>query len=140
MEIERLQKEDILLYKDLIDGCFGQSTDIEQYQKYELNGNYDILVAKENNEIMGSVTLYKIDLFTFDFQPCLMLFNVAVKQTHRRKKVAETLLNHVKKFAKDNGYRSISLTCLDDAYPAHKLYESVGFKKASSIKYNLSIE
>ena len=44
------------------------------------------------------------------------------------------------KNAKKNGYRSISLTCLDTAYPAHRLYESMGFKKAGSVKYDMRIE
>lgn len=137
--IEILQKQDIHLYKKLIDECFGGSNDIELYNKYTYNDNYKIFVVKYDNMIVGSVTQYSIDLFTFDFQPCLMLFNMAVLKKYRNKNIATQLLNHVILQAKNDGYKSISLTCLDDAYPAHKLYESVGFEKTSSLKYNLNL-
>lgn len=138
-KIEQLNKDMLFSYKQLIDKCFGSSNSLEQYEKYEQNDNYVIIVAKKADEIIGSITLYKIDLFTFEFQPCLMLFNVAVKEEYRKQKVAKSLMDHVIKYAKENGYKSISLTCLDDAFNAHKFYESVGFKKIGSIKYNLNV-
>ena len=42
---------------------------------------------------------------------------------------------YIIKYARENGYNSIHLTCLDNAYNAHKLYESIGMKRASSVKY-----
>ena len=137
--IEQLEKDSLSSYKDLIDECFGPSNTLEQYEKYNRNDSYQIIVAKHDREVVGSVTFYKIDLFTFGFQPCLMLFNVAVKETYRKQKVAKQLIENVIEYAKINGYPSISLTCLDDAHAAHRLYESVGFKKTSSIKYNLNL-
>jgi len=47
---------------------------------------------------------------------------------------------HDKLFAKQNGYKTISLICLDTAYPAHHFYESVGFKKSTCFKYQLIVE
>jgi len=135
--VEILKSEDLGPYKSLIDECFGSSNDLAQYERYEENQVYTIFVVKDGNEIVGSATTYAIDLFTFDFQPCLMVFNVAVKADYRRKKIARQLVEHVIEDAKAKGYKSISLTCLDSAVPAHKLYESVGFKKANSIKYNM---
>lgn len=140
MTIEYLKNSDIEQYKHLIDECFGESNDIEIYKnQYKENDNYHILVAKDNEKVVGSITFYKIDLFTFSFQPALEIFNVAVLEEYRGKKTAKQLLNFVIKYAKDNGYRSIFLTCLDTAYPAHRLYESMGFKKMSSLKYSLNI-
>lgn len=129
MVIERLNPKDLKVYKDLMDECFGTSNDLEHYQKYQENHAYKIFVVKAGDTIIGSVTLYPIDLFTFDFQPCLMVFNVAVKTAYREKQIAKSLLAHSIEYAKKEGYRSITLTCLDDAYPAHRLYESIGFKK-----------
>jgi len=135
--VEILKPKDLTSYKTLIDGCFGSSNDLERYKKYCENQVYTIFVIKDGNEIVGSATQYIIDLFTFRFQPCLMIFNVAVKADYRRKGIAQELLEYIIENAKQDGYNSISLTCLDDAYSAHKLYESLGFKKASSIKYDL---
>ncbi|MDU5336725.1 GNAT family N-acetyltransferase [Enterococcus sp.] len=137
MEIDILKQKDLESYKELIDECFGTSNDLEKYQKYSENTAYQIFVVKVENTIIASATQYSIDLFTFDFQPCLMLFNVAVRTDYREKQIAKDLLTHIIKNARNEGYRSISLTCLDTAYPAHRLYESVGFKKADSIKYAL---
>ena len=64
-----------------------------------------------------------------------MLFNVAVRMDYREKQSAKYLLSHIIENARNEGYHSISLTCLDTAYPAHKLYESVGFTKENSLKY-----
>ncbi|HOO68304.1 MAG TPA: GNAT family N-acetyltransferase [Bacilli bacterium] len=108
-------------------------------KKNYANENYDILVVKENNKVIGSATIYKINLFTFSFQPALEIFNVAVLPEYRRKNVATKIFDYIIDYANKNGYKSVYLTCLDDAIAAHKLYESVGFKKASSIKYNLDL-
>jgi len=136
MIIERLKKEDLELYKNLIDEVFDGSSNIDIYNKYdENNNNYEIIVAKKDNKIIGSITMYKLELFTFDFQPALEIFNVAVLREYRGKKVAKTIFEYIINYAKNNGYNSIHLTCLDNAYNAHKLYESVGMKRTSSVKY-----
>ena len=138
-KIEILKPEDLKSYKELMDECFGGSNSLEKYKQYQENSAYKIFIVKDGDQIVGSVTQYVIDLFTFDFQPCLMLFNVAVKVDYREKQIAKQLLTHIIEEAKAEGYHSISLTCLDTAYPAHKLYESVGFHKASSIKYSMDL-
>lgn len=140
MTIERLEYDDLKSYKELIDEAFDGSNNIEEYQKYSLDAPYEIIVAKEDNKIIGSITFYKMNLFTFSFQPALEIFNVAVLKEYRNKKVAKQLFDYVIKYAKQNGYKSIYLTCLDTATNARKLYESIGFKQATSIKYNLYLK
>jgi len=140
MEIEILKKSDIKSYKTLIDECFDGSNDIGEYEKYNPKANYKILVAKDEDKIVGSITFYKLDLFTFSFQPVLEIFNVAVLKDYRGQKIAKKLFEFIFDYAKENGYKSINLTCLDTAIPAHKLYESVGFIRTSSVKYNFSFK
>ncbi len=138
--IETLKKEELEQYKFLIDSCFDNSNSLETYkQSYSEGGQYVILVAKDNGKMVGSITLYQIDLFTFSFQPALEIFNVAVLKEYRRQNIAKTLFNYVIEYATKNSFKSIFLTCLDTAYSAHKLYESVGFKKMSSVKYSLDL-
>lgn len=140
MIIENLKKEDLKSYKDLIDACFDDSNDLEWYEKnYTNKDKYEIIVAKESDKIIGSITFYKINLFTFSFQPALEVFNVAVLPEYRGKKIAKKIFEYIIKYSKENGYKSIYLTCLNDAYDAHYLYESVGFKKTSSVKYSLNL-
>lgn len=139
MNIEQLKKSDISQYKALIDECFGNSNHIDTYNQYDENAPYTIWVMKDEQTIIGSVTQYPVDLFTFSFQPCLMLFNVAVRKPYRKQGVAQILLKRVIQAAKNDGYRSINLTCLEDAASAHALYESVGFEQTGSRKYSLDL-
>jgi predicted N-acetyltransferase YhbS len=138
-KIEVLDENDICSYKELIDEAFGGSNSLDQYRQYKQNENYTIWVIKDGSRIIGSVTQYAINLFTFGFQPSLMLFNVAVGKDDRQHGIAMQLLTFVIEKAKLDGFRSISLTCLDDAYPAHKLYERAGFQRTSSLKYSIDI-
>ena len=133
MTIEKLQTGDLPAYKTLMDECFGSSS----VDGYKESGSYDIVVAKEDGKLLGSVTLYKIELFTFSFQPCIELFNVAVTKEARGKGVGTALMEYSKNYAAENGYKSLMLTCLNEATPAHRLYEAVGFKKTPSRKYAL---
>lgn len=136
--VEVLKKEDLLLYKNLIDKCFGKSNDLSFYKRYSENENYIIFVIKKHNLIIGSVTIYKLELFTFSFQPVLELFNICVLEEYQNQKIGKKLVEEVIKYAKENGYKSMNLTCLETATMAHKLYESVGMKKMSSIKYSMN--
>lgn len=138
--IEKLKYEELDQYKELIDDCFGNSLEIENYrQMYDTNKNYEIITAKIDNKIVGSITILKIDLFTFSFQPMLELFNVCVNSKCRKNKIGTIMMDYVIRFAKENKYNSITLTCLDDLPIIHKFYEEVGFTKANSRKYVMSL-
>ena len=108
MIIEKLKKTDLASYKELIDDAFDGSNDLELYSKYDENSpSYEIIVIKEKDEIVASITMYKLDLFTFSFQPALELFNVAVKKTYRRQNLGKIIMNYVIDYAKENGYKTI---------------------------------
>ena len=135
MTIEKLQSCDLSAYKALMDECFGNCS----VDGYKENDAYDIVAAKEGDALLGSMTLYKIELFTFGFQPCLELFNVAVTASARGRGIGRALMDYAKEYAKEQGFKSVSLTCLEEAAPAHRLYEAAGFKKAPSRKYALTL-
>jgi predicted N-acetyltransferase YhbS len=140
MVIERLKKEDINKYKELIDEVFNGSNNLDEYQKYnESSDNYYIVVAKQDDKIIGSITMYMIDLFTNSLQPAIELFNVAVSSKYRGLGISKKLFEYVINYAKDNNYKMIYLTCFGDACIAHKLYENMGFKRTSSVKFELHL-
>jgi len=140
MIIEKLKKEDIVSYKKLIDEAFSGSQEISEYEKYDdKSKSYNILVAKEDNKIIGSVTLYFLDLFTFSFQPTIEIFNVCVLREYRRNNIGKKLLEYVIEYAKKNGYNTIHFTCLEDNVAIHKFYENLGFIKANSRKYQMNV-
>ena len=114
MIIEKLKREDLPKYKALMDEAFNGSEDIANYLKYdESSSAYEIIVLKEKDELVGSVTMYKLDLFTFSFQPTIELFNVAVKESYRRQNLGRILMNYVMDYAKEHGYKTIHFTCLE---------------------------
>ena len=136
MIIEKLKKEDIASYKELIDNVFDGSNSIEEYNKYDENNDiYEIIVAKKDNRVVGSITMYKINLFTYSFQPALEIFNVAVHTESRGEGISKKIFDYIFDYAKKEGFKQIFLTCLESAHGAHKLYESVGFVRAASVKY-----
>ena len=141
MKIEKLNKRDMEQYKFLIDECFGESNELRHYERkyYDESLSYEIIVAKDNDKIIGSISFVKINLFTFSFHPSIEVFNVAVLPDYRGQKVAKSMFNYIIEYARNNGFKSISLTCYEEAYDAIKLYESVGFNKVQSVKYNLDL-
>ncbi|NLA33230.1 MAG: GNAT family N-acetyltransferase [Mollicutes bacterium] len=130
--IEILKKEDLNKYKELIDACFGSSTDLINYEKYMESSNYTILVFKENEKIIGSVTYYKIELFTFGYYPAVQLFNVCVLPEYRKNNIAAKLIEEVEVFCKNNGYKQMFINCLEQL---GGFYEKIGFTKDDSVKY-----
>lgn len=138
MVVERLKREDLPKYKALIDEAFDGSQELDKYLSYDENSSaYQVIVLKEKEDIVATVTMYKLNLFTFSFQPTIELFNLAVKKEYRRHNLGKILIEYVIDYAKDNGYKTIHLTCLESEKEVHVFYESVGFKMAESRKYNL---
>lgn len=139
MEITYLEKSDIASYKALIDKVFGSSNDISEYDNYE-RGNYEILVAKDGEKIAGTLGFYKMELFSYDHQPSLELFNLAVDPDYRGRGIADALFEHMLNYAKENSYKSISVNCGKTAYAAHKLYEKMGFSENTSVRFSRRLD
>lgn len=139
MEIKKLDKKYIASYKDLIDKVFGESNPIEDYQKYE-NGNYEIIVAMDGEKVVGALTFYKIELFTFPSYPALELFNLGVDSDYRGQGIAEQIFDYVINYAKENGYKTIAVNCGVNSFPAHKLYEKMGFRQSSSVRFGMEVK
>lgn len=138
MVVERLKREDLPKYKALIDEAFDGSQELDKYLSYDENSSaYQVIVLKEKEDIVATVTMYKLNLFTFSFQLTIELFNLAVKKEYRRHNLGKILIEYVIDYAKDNGYKTIHLTCLESEKEVHAFYENVGFKRAESRKYNL---
>jgi len=83
--------------------------------------------------------LFIIVIYLLFFQPCLEFFNVCVSKEYRRNGIARGIFNYVFSYAKENGYNQIFLTCLDSAYSVHNLYESLDFKRMSSVKCSVNL-
>jgi len=141
IKIDYLKHAELGQYKALIDEAFNNSNPLSTYEKsYDENSpSYKIIVAKDGDKLIGSLTIYRLDLFTFDSQPTLEVYNVAVLKEYRGGDAATLLFDFLKKFALDNNYASISLTCLADAHRAHNFYEKMGFNKIDRMRFTMEV-
>lgn len=140
IEMKQLKSVDLSKYKQLIDACFGSSQSLEMYREtFVDNKNYKIFVAIVEGQMVGAITVLAADLFTFSDRPFLMLFDVCVKNEFRKLGVGLALMEYVKVYGLKNNYKSINMTCLESAIPAHRLYEKAGFVKKDSRKYAINL-
>jgi GNAT superfamily N-acetyltransferase len=66
-----------------------------------------------------------------------MIHAVEVAKAHRRKGVANALMYHAIKWAKDQGSTWVSVLTVRENIPAITLYENLGMKKAATYHYRL---
>lgn len=80
-----------------------------------------IFYAKYNNQIVGTVSLLKIDDFTFE------LSKMAVTERVQGLGIGKLLIEYCIKFAQENGMKKLILYSNTILVPAIKMYEKYGF-------------
>lgn len=80
-----------------------------------------IFYAKYNNQIVGTVSLLKIDNFTFE------LSKMAVTEKVQGLGIGKLLIEYCLKFAQENGIKKLILYSNTILIPAIKMYEKYGF-------------
>jgi len=132
MTINFLKPEDLQGLKELYeDGFEGSKTDLkrmlETFGIIKDNPNYNILCAKEDGKIVGSVTgIANYELFG-DCQPFMVVENVAVLNQYRRRGIAKQLMVKLEERAAQQNCSMIIFVSSAHRAGAHKLYESLGF-------------
>jgi ribosomal protein S18 acetylase RimI-like enzyme len=132
MTIDYLRPQDLQGLKELYeDGFEGSKTDLAKmlttYELIKNNSNYNILCAKEDNKIVGSVMgVVCYELFG-NCLPFLVVENVAVLNSYRRKGIAKQLMVKLEERAIQLKCSMIIFVSSEHRTGAHKLYESLGF-------------
>ncbi len=88
-----------------------------------------IFAAYINNEAVGFTQLY----YTFSsvsLEPSLILNDLFVSKTHRKKDIGKSLLQRAQDFCSANRFKGLALET-DTNNPAQKLYERLGWRKDS---------
>ena len=101
-------------------------TDVSFERASELlrNPSFFLIVAQEySGSIMGRIYGYIIPRFE---QTDLELYEVDVLEEHQRKGVGKAMLEYVKTFAKERGYKEMWVLTEGDNEPAKALYASAG--------------
>ncbi|HEY3876395.1 MAG TPA: GNAT family N-acetyltransferase [Candidatus Kapabacteria bacterium] len=88
------------------------------------DASFFLLVALDDSgSLMGRIYGYVIPRFA---QTDLELYEVDVLDAHQRKGVGRAMLEFVKSFAKERGYKELWVLTEGDNEPAKALYGSVG--------------
>jgi GNAT superfamily N-acetyltransferase len=87
-----------------------------------------LLAADEEETLMGLIWLAKREPFYVFKERLAWIYNLHVVPEHRRKGVAERLLDEAEKWARKVGLKSMGLHVIDFNEPARCLYESLGYE------------
>jgi len=131
MTIDKLKKQEIPeileLYKELSEYENKIATSEEVFDMMDSDKNYYLLVAKENDKIIGTVlgiVCYSIPLVG---TPFMVVEDVVVKEEFRQKGVGKMLFEEIDKIAKMNNCGYTILVSGEKREIAHKFYEKQGY-------------
>lgn len=131
MKIEKLKfeniKDVIKFYNKLLPVKNNLNKTKNKYKKIVKNKNYITLVAKIEDEIVGTLTGIVCDsiaLSNFDFMVVDYLY---VSENYRRKNIATSLFSEIEKYAKEFKCGYILFVSSANKVEAHKLYEKLGY-------------
>ncbi len=94
-------------------------------QEYIIDKGGKIFYAKYKNQIVGTVTLLKIDDFTFE------LSKMAVTESVQGIGIGKIMMEHCINFSKENKIKKLVLYSNTVLVPAIKMYEKYGFESVN---------
>ena len=128
MIIEKLKLEDLSqvleLHRTLVPFEISFDKSLEIYQEMLINENYYLVVAKEDNKIIGSAIGICCKCLAASF---LVIEDVIVKDGLRGKGIGKKLMKSLDEFAEKKQCAYAILVSSDFRKNAHKFYENMGF-------------
>lgn len=112
-----------------------------QFIKERLSKKDSVLfmAINEQDEAMGFTQLYP-SFSSVSMKPIYILNDLYVAADYRKQHVAESLMNHAKAFAHDEGCNALTLQTAFDNHQAQALYNKLGYKKVEQFwQYRLGI-
>ena len=129
--INQVITADLQGLKALYEDAFGGETDfgkmVETFNNIKSNPNQIILVAKSEGIVVGSVLGVVCHELIGRCTPFMVLEDVAVLSSFRRKGIARMLLTEIENRAKQKDCNMILFVSSIHREGAHKLYESMGY-------------
>lgn len=131
MEIGRLKCEEIAkvikLYRELVEEDSKIEVATEIYKEMMENPNYLLAVAREDNEIVGTMEAIVCKSLSMNGKNFLVIEDVVVSKECRGKGVGKELVKYIDNFAKENNCAYAILASSGFRKGAHKFYEATGF-------------
>jgi GNAT superfamily N-acetyltransferase len=91
--------------------------------------NHHLLVVEVEGEVVGSGDLLIVPNLSHNALPWAVVENVIIEERMRRQGIARELMQHMIDMAKQSGCYKIGLSSNKKRTPAHRMYESLGFKQ-----------
>ena len=132
VKIEQATIIDLESLSELFEELIGEKTDFikmnENFKLMSSDSSYIILVARENDEVLGSVMgIICMDLVK-ECQPFMVIENVVVKSKFRGKGVGMKLMQHLENLARSRNCYYTMLVSSGNRIDAHKFYEAIGYE------------
>ena len=127
------------LYDELVITTTGvessKEPSLEDYQKtlaeISLVPGYEVLVAVDQGEVVGSIVLLIMPNLTHHASPWALVENMIIDSKKRGQQLGRQLIEYAIRRAKEAGCYTIILNSNKKRRSAHKFYRSLGFEAVS---------
>ncbi len=132
MEIRKLIDDDLVSLAVLYQQFWGEVSSPEKirttFQRLKRNPNYILLVADQQNNLVGSVMGIICEELYGDCKPFMVVEDVIVDKRQRRLGIASSLMKELERCASENNCNYIIFVTESERTEAHRFYESIGYK------------
>jgi len=132
MEIRKLTEDDLVSLAVLYQQFWDEVSSLEKmrttFQRLKRNPNYILLVADQQNNLVGSVMGIICEELYGDCKPFMVVEDVIVDKRQRRLGIASSLMKELERCASENNCNYIIFVTESERTEAHRFYESIGYK------------
>lgn len=134
MEIKPLNPTEVLAFRNLVE-IFSlvfenQETISNNHHLGKLlsNPNFRVFVIRQNNQVIGGLTLYILDRY-YGTKPVAYIYDIAVSPAFQGKGLGKALLAEVCRYCKENGFQDAFVEAESDDTDAVNFYRKTTFSK-----------
>jgi ribosomal protein S18 acetylase RimI-like enzyme len=130
--VKIVQPKEFALAKELVE-MFGfedeagnrQFSSEEYLRKMLERGDFHVIVALENNELVGGLTAYELQMFKSETTE-MFLYEIEVAESHRQKGIGKALIECLKEICVRKEISVMFVGTEKENFPARRLYTSTG--------------
>ncbi len=122
IKIEKLTISDIPKVAEIDKNALPENWSEKNYNESLENPNYNILVAKLDNKIVGFISMYHASGEGY-------ICNIAVEKSHRKRGIGTALLSEAIRYSKRKNLEFLTLEVRESNIGAVKFYEKLEFAK-----------
>ena len=106
----------------------GNRPDADYVERLLRNENFVALAAIEDDTVVGGLAAYELPKFE-QARSEMYIYDLAVRETHRRQGVATALINRVRAIGKERGAWVVFVQADKDDIPPVTLYSKLGVRE-----------